>query len=342
MPLTDRSHAATRRARVLPALGLALMLAAMPARAAKWRHCPSELGWYPTHIGALSAPFIHPGRELGIFLTDREQRDSGGFSTDPGGNTIQVTFASLWGEAISLPPFTAAAVSPTTLYFTFPDTRAVFGRPLAGPVGVQVTTHGALTADVLPRNLVGLPPSTDVGSLVAGGLQQPALGTMDARGAIWIPVGFSSYGTMEKQMPMCPGTFTPLKAFAVGVTVRSTPSFSVGTTPSYPPFRALRKVDLFLGDFLVDGTNFYGTRVGNLPVFRIPRGWGIKVCGANDAVDLVLRAPGWSRWAKPWSAFGAWMPASHPLEIVLGGLTVDEGNLSTGGLDAFGEECVTQ
>jgi len=143
---------------VLPALGLAIVLTAMPARAAKWRHCPSELGWYPTHIGALSAPFIHPGRELGIFLTNREQRDSGGFSTDPGGNTIQVTFVSLWGEAISLPPFTAAAVSPTTLYFTFPDTRAVVGRPLAGPVAVQELVrlhHPLLSRNVSLSSKVG-------------------------------------------------------------------------------------------------------------------------------------------------------------------------------------------
>jgi hypothetical protein len=340
----ERLHGARRGARVLGALALAvpLLAAAIPAHGAKWRHCPTDLGWYPSRIGALSAPFIHPGRELGIFLTEREQRESGGFSTEPDGNTVRITFASLWGSPIELPLLTAAAVSPGTLYVTFPDTRATFGRPLAGPVAVQVTTGGVLTADILPRNLVGLPPPTDVGKLVSAGLEQAALGTMDARGAIWIPVEFSAYGTMEKPMPMCPGVFIPLTAFAVGVTVRATPSFVLGAAPSYPPFRALRKVDLFLGDFYVGGTNFYGMKVGNLPVFRIPRGWGIKVCGANDAVDLVMRAPGFTRWAKPWSAFGAWMPASRPLEIVLNGLTVDQGNLGTRGLDGFGEECVGQ
>ena len=143
-------------------------------------------------------------------------------------------------------------------------------------------------------------------------------------------------------MMMCPGTFTPLTAFAVGVTVRSTPSFVIGAPPSYPPFRSLRRVELFLGDFLSNGTNFYGHPVGKLPVFRIPRGWGIKVCGANDAVDLVMRAPGWQRWARPWSPFSAWMPSSRPLEIVLRSMTVDEGNLSTGGLDAFGEDCIAE
>jgi hypothetical protein len=101
-------------------------------------------------------------------------------------------------------------------------------------------------------------------------------------------------------------------------------------------------VDVFLGDFLINGTNFYGMRVGNLPVFRIPRGWGIKVCGVNDAVDLALRAPGWQRWTRPRSPFSAWMPSSRPLEIMLSGMTVDQGNLSTGGLDAFGEECILE
>ena len=332
---------AARLLRVLAPV-LPLLAAATAAHGAKWRHCPTELGWYPSRIGALSAPFIHPGRELGIFLTHREARDSGGFSTEPGGNTIQITFASLWGEQIALPPLTAAAVSPDTLYVTFPDTRAAFGRPLAGPVAVQVTTAGVTTADIVPRNLVALPPPTNVRALLAGQLAQGALGTMDTRGAIWIPVEFSAYGTMEKPMMMCPGLFTPLTPFAVGVTVRAQPSFASGAASSYPPFRALRRVDLVLGDFYVDGTNYYGMKVGNLPVFRIARGWGIKVCGANDAVDLVLRAPGFSRWAKPWSAFGAWMPNSRPLEIVLSGLTVDQGNLTTGGLDAFGEECVVQ
>jgi hypothetical protein len=324
-------------------LGIALFLLTTPVLAAKWRHCPSQLGYYPSHIGALTAPFIHPGHELGIFLNHHELlATDGGFSTEPDGNTVFITFASLWGEPVVLPVLAVAAVSPSTLYFTFPDTRTVVGRPLAGPVAIQVMSDGRWTADILPRHLVGLPPSTNVGALIAGSLQQPALGTIDARGGVWIPVEFSAYGAMQKPMMMCPGVFTPLTAFAVGVTVRATPSFVSGAPPSYPPFRALKKVDVFLGDFLSNGTNFYGLPVGNLPVFRIPRGWGIKVCGANDAVDLVLRAPGWRRWTRSRSAFSAWMPSSRPLEIMLSGMTVDPGNLSTGGLDAFGEECILE
>jgi hypothetical protein len=290
-------------------------------------------------LGAVGAPFVHPGHELGIFLQARELAQTGGFSTAPGGNVVRITFASLFGPPIALPPIAVAAVSSSTLYVKFPDTKAQRGEALAGPVRVVVTTGSVTTAEIDPRHLVGLPPSTDVGKVIRGEAEQGALATMDTRGSLWIPVQFSAYGPMQKPMPMCPGTFIPLTAFSVGVTVRAIPSSMPGGEPSYPPFRALRRVDLYLGDFLVNGSNFYGMRVGNLPVFRVPRGFGIKVCGVNDAVDLVMKAPGLSRWARPWSAFGSWMPSSKPLEIVLTD-TGDDGALDRDGLDAFGEECV--
>jgi hypothetical protein len=317
--------------------GLVVCACPSSSEAAKWRHCPSQLGYVPSTLGAVGAPFVHPGHELGIFLLPQEVETTGGFSTAPGGNVVRVTFASLFGSPIALPPITVAAVSPATLYFTFPDTKAQRGNPLAGPVHVVVTTGTQTTADIDPRHLVGLPPATDVGKLIKGESEQGALATMDTRGALWIPVQFSAYGPMQKPMPMCPGTFIPITAFNVGVTVRAIPSGMPDAEPSYPPFRALRRVDLFLGDFLVNGTNFYGMRVGNLPVFRVPRGFGMKVCGLNDAVDLVMRAPGWQRWARPWSVFGTWMPSSKPLEIVL---TDTEAGSFDNGLDAFGEECV--
>jgi hypothetical protein len=309
-----------------------------PAEAAKWRHCPSQFGYVPSTLGAVTAPFAHPGHELGVLLTANEVARTGGFSTEPDGNTVRVTFASLFGEPITLPDLTVAAVSPSTLYFTFPDTQAQRGSPLAGPVYLQVTTGTQRTAEINPRHLVGLPPSTDVGRLVSGESEQGALATMDQRGALWIPVQFSAYGPMPKPMPTCPGTFIPLTSFNVGVSVRAIPRGISDPTPTYPPFRALRRVDLFLGDFLVNGTNFYGMQVGKLPVFRAPRGFGIKVCGVNDAVDLVMRAPGWTRWAKPWSVFRDWMPSSKPLEIVLSD-TGQAGGPEGSGLDAFGAEC---
>ncbi|HJQ85071.1 MAG TPA: hypothetical protein VKA21_13390 [Candidatus Binatia bacterium] len=342
--LSPSPHEAGRAPWRIAALALASVVGAVSvAEAAKWRHCPEQLGYHHSRLGAVSSTFIHPSRILGIYLTDHEVSESGGgFSTDADGNEVHVTYVSLFGKPIALPAITATAISPATLFFQFPDAAKMLGRTLAGPIALTVTTGGRTTANILPRHLLGLPPATDVGALMTGSGAEGALATMDTRGSIWIPVEFSFFGTMQKPMMTCPGTFTPLTAFAVGVTVRATPSFVSGTAPSYPPLRSLRQVDLFLGDFFVNGTSYYGMPVGTLPVFRISRGWGMKLCGANDAVDLVLRAPGWSRWAKPWSAFRAWMPDSRPLEIDLSHMTVDTGNLTTRGLDAFGEECVLE
>ena len=328
------------------ALLTGLLSSATPAPAAKWRHCPSQLRYYHAKIGAVSAPFVHPGHEVGIFLSDQEMVDSGPFSTEPGGNTVTVTFASLFGPRITLAPMPVSAVSPATLYFTFPDTREIFGRPLAGPTEIVVKTRRRTTADIDPRHLVALPPSTDAGALAIGELEQGALATMDTRGAIWVPVDFSAFGTMQKNMPTCPGIFTPLRSFAVGVTVRSIPSSSIPSNilgalqPTYPPLRAVKKVDLFIGDFFVNGSNYYGNKVGRLAVSPIPHGLGVMLCGRNDALQVVLRAPGWRRWTRPWSPFSAWMPSSQPMAIQLSRMSVGQVGSALTGLDAFAEECL--
>ncbi len=325
------------------ALGVCLLGPSVPAQAAKWRRCPSQLAYYPARIGAISAPFIHPGHEIGIFLSDQEMGNSGPFSTDPSGNTVVVSFASLFGPSVTLAPMTVTAVSPATLYFTFPDTSQILGYPLAGPVDILVTTGGNVTAEIDPRHLVALPPATDVAALVSGELEQSALATMDAKGAIWVPVDFSAFGTMQKNMPTCPGVFTPLRAFAVGVTVRSIPSTILGEVqPTYPPLRALKQVDMFIGDFLVNGGNYYGNKVGKLAVSRIPYGLGAMLCARNDALQVVLRAPGWRRWTKPWSPFGAWMPSSQPMSIQLSRMSVSDVGSVLNGLDALGQECLLQ
>jgi hypothetical protein len=211
---------------------------------------------------------------------------------------------------------------------------------LAGPAGIHVTTGTATTAEILPRHFVALPPATSVGALIAGQIEQGAQATMDTHGAIWIPVEFSAYGVMSKPMMMCPGQFIPLTAFTVGVTVRSTPIVMDGP-PAYPPLRALKKMDVFLGDFRIDANDYYGLGVGHATVNPIPRGWGIRVCGINDAVDIVLRARGSARWAKPWSDFAVWMPGSQPLQIVLTDMSAQSNlqDITAGDVDAFGEEC---
>src|SRR5258705_895674 len=82
---------------VAASLALAgLLLRAPPTCAIKWKHCPSQAGAYPSELGAVSAPFIHPSHDLGVYLTDREAAASGGFPMDVD-STITVTFASLFG-----------------------------------------------------------------------------------------------------------------------------------------------------------------------------------------------------------------------------------------------------
>jgi len=323
------------------ALGAALVWLATPVGAAKWHRCPDQLGYYPSATGALTSPFAHPGHPLGISLLSRDVESTGGFSTAVDGNVVHVTFASLFGSPIELPPFTATAVSAATLYFDFPDANQVVGRQLAGPVAITVTNGAQTVADIRPRDLTALPHPADVGAILTGTSEQGALATMDTRGSIWIPVQFAGFGTVQMAMPSCPMALTPITALSVGVTVRATPSFYVGAPPSYPPFRVVRRVDLFLGDMLVNGTNFYGMQLGTVPVFRVPRGWGMKVCAVNDTVDLVLRAPGRARWAKPWSAFGTWMPDSTPLDIVIDHMSADPVVTGTP-VDAFGQECLLQ
>ena len=327
------------------ALGVFLLGTLTTAEAVKWRNCPSSqpLTLNPSKIGATNAPFIHPGHELGIFLSQGEVRASGGFSTAPMGNIVSIHFASLFGNPIDLPAFTAAAVSSTALYFTFPDARESLGRAAAGPVEVVVLTGTEITAHIMPHDFVALPPANDVKALLQGGVEQAALATLDTQGSVWVPVQFSGLGVSNVPMPNCPMLLVPITSFTVGISVRTNPLERPPLPTSYPPFRGLEGVDLFLGDLFLGTTNYYGMQMGKLRVFRIPRGWGIRICSVNDAVDLVLRARGWQRWAKPWSDFATWMPDSQPLGIVLSNLSANppaQYPPANPKSDAFGVECL--
>jgi hypothetical protein len=325
--------------------GLALALLAGPTltHAAKWKHgCPSTpVALHASRLGAVNSPFVHPGHELGIVLAEDEVA-AAGFSTLPDGNTVSVTFASLFGDPVELPPFTAAAVSPATLYLTFPDAQAVVGRPLAGPVEIRVTSQDRLVAHIAGRTLVALPPANDVSALMDGGARD-ALATLDRRGALWIPLSFSRLGVMPMPMPGCPdnAVFTHVNAFAVGIDVRA--NGTPDEQPSYPPLRSVRRADVYVGDFLGNGGNVYGSWVHRMPLLRIPRGFGVSVCGLNDAVHLVLRARGRRRWAEPASAFAGWMPDSQPLSVALAEVTAEEDvstELGSMQFDGFGTECL--
>jgi hypothetical protein len=332
---------------VLHLLSGALVVAvacALPAvaQAAKWKHCPSSqtVRIYQSRLGAIATPFAHPGHEFTVMLSEHTVAAHGGFSVDPDGNTVTVTYESLFGDPITLPSIAVAAASPGTLYFTFPDARSILGQSLAGPVDVQVMTGSRLSAHIDSRHLVGLPPANDVAQIVSGAQAQGALATMDRRGAIWVPVRFSGFGASHMPMPGCESQYTQITAVNFGVTTRVKPDVIPGTTISYAPFRALDKVDLYLGDFVVDGNNYYGMKWGRLAVSRLPHGWGMRLCGVNDAVDLVIKARGYLRWARPWSNFSYWMPDSRPLEIDFAALAASDLPTAQATTDAFGAECL--
>jgi len=315
-----------------------VLAAAASSFAAKWRECPApQLRTYTQRRGAVTSPFVHPGHEIGIVLSEAQALATGGFSTEPGGNIISIEFVSLFGSRIALPPLAAGAVSPTTLYFFFPDTRQVLGKVLAGPVEMRVMTDGKLTAQVDPQRFVALPPAANVAQIVAG-YDQDAMAALDARGSLWIPIEFSGYGPTEIPMPNCPSLYIPLSAFAVAVDVRANAS----STDTYPPLRAARRANVYLGDFIVFGENAYGHRQSRMSFFRMPRGFGLGICAINDAVDLVLRVSGRSRWARPGSQFSQWVSDSRPLRISLRDVSAEEDikmQLGTIHFDSFGNYC---
>jgi len=325
-----------------------LLVGAAAAEAAKWNNgCPAApMPVYPSTRGAVTAPFVHPGHEIGIVLSEVELLGSGGFSTVPGGNTIEVIFDSLFGASVAVPPFTAAGTSPSTLYFKFPNTAAAVGRLLAGPVQVQVSTTTGVVAAISSRHLVALPPDNDVRDIVLTGGTRDALATLDVRGDVWIPLQFRNFGVAQMDMPGCPLTdFIHKTAFAVGVNVRA----NMGETAefaSYPPFRSIRRADVFLGDFDVDGFNAYGADLERrLPLLRIPRGFGVSICALNDAVNLVVRARGKRRWARAGSGFSAWVAGSEPLAVTIADVTAEPITLDmlrSLPFDSFGTSCLLQ
>jgi hypothetical protein len=318
-----------------------ILASAGGGEAAKWKSCPAShpLRLYSSGLGATGSPFAHPGHDFGIMLPEHTVNATGGFSLEPGGNIVTVTYESLFGDPIALPPFAVAAVSPATLYFTFPDARTILGRSLAGPVDISVMTGPRMTAHIDSRHMVGLPPANDVAQIVGGSPQEGALATMDRRGAIWVPVRFSGFGQSHMPMPGCESQYTPITAVNFALTTRVNPEGIAGST-AYAPFRALKRVDLYLGDFVVDGSNYYGMKWGRLGVTRLPRGWGMRLCGVNDAVDLVIKARGYLRWARPWSNFSSWMPDSRPLEIDFTALAASDLVTAQGSTDSFGAECL--
>lgn len=265
----------------------ALVLPAFPPPAAlaiKWPSgCPTSRGELIRAGGHLyvDAPFVHPGHEMGFFLDRREIRRRGGFSLEPEGNRVQIVFRPLGGGApIALPELAVTAASNDALYFAFPDTRAILGRVVAGPIDVLVRSGARVRR---AHRVVALPPGNDVLTLLASGVDAIALATVDGARRLWIPLEFAGLGP-GMPMPSCPVELTQKMAFAV----RLVPTeVDVDDVLPHASYSNLRQGKLYFGDFLLNGINVYGEDTGSsLDVRELNR--AAIICGLNDALSLVL------------------------------------------------------
>lgn len=327
-----------RRRAVAVVSTLLLATVAGPAGAAKWHDCPTAPApAYPSTLGATNAPFAHPGHELKILLNDAQVAASGGFSTAPDGNRIEIEITSLYGAPIVLAPRTAAAASPTTLAFTFPDTATEVGRVLAGPTAIRVLRGEREVARIAAKDLVALPPATDVTALFMGQDRSQILyGALDANGDLWVPASFHG-----KPMPMpgCPGDFMmPLQITVAGADVP-------GISGRKQPLERMRRARLYFADFEIDGHSFYGVESKQrLPRTQLVGTRGVTLCKMNDAIDLVLRVKGSRSWARAKrSPFAAVVRDAAPVPLKLRGAQPMPAKATTWrATDDFGATCEAQ
>lgn len=271
------------------ALVIALALVA-PAEAAKWAGgCPKvkqRLAKVGRGAGgtpyAISPLFEHVGHEVTFYLKDTHVERYGGFSTEPGGNTVQFTFTPIEGEPIALPPVAVTATTPSTLTFTVPDSRPIIGRMLAGPATITVKRGDVWLFDAF-RQLI-LPPMNDVQGLAADGYHVEAYATMDRHARLYIPLDFNGYGQGGEQLPECPTPLTPVTAFAVDFSLKK----GYDEALPYLSFGHLKKNRIYLGDYVVFGLNMYGNKLSS-PLDVTPAGGNaVVLCALNDALQLVL------------------------------------------------------
>ncbi|MGH7893327.1 MAG: hypothetical protein ACREQL_01600 [Candidatus Binatia bacterium] len=279
------------------AASLIVVALAAPAPGAKWEGgCPRVKqkltrvgkgfsrpggGTYPAPF-AISRYFEHVGHELTFYLRDYDVGHYGGFSTDPDGNTFEVTFTPVFGPEIPLPPVPVTAVSPAVLRVVVPDTRPILGRLLVGPARFVVKVGG--TPFFQATRQVVLPPMNNVHALVMQGYEVEALAAMDHRGLLWIPLDFSEFGQTGSPLPECPTVLTPVTAFAVDFSLKKGDDQAI----PYVSFGNLKKNRLFLGDYLLFGLNMYGNKLSTKLDVTPFAGKSVVLCGLNDALQIVV------------------------------------------------------
>jgi hypothetical protein len=335
-------HFPRHRTRWVPALrllGALALVAALPADgwAIKWPNgCPATRA---SRVNAgsrmfVSAPFVHPGHEIGFFLA-RKEAERRGFSLEPDGNEVQIVFRPLGGAPVPLPPFRVTAVTASALYFVFPDTRESLGRVVAGPMEITIRSAGSGRR---ARRPVALPPANDVLTLLEGGIDATAYGTMDAARRLWIPVEFSGLGS-GMPMPTCPVELTRKMAFAIKLVPDEVDSDDLIPHASYTN---MRKGKLYFGDFLLNDVNVYGEEArGSFDVREFKRGAAI-LCGRNDALSLVLMIRLQESALGPRSRVLPHVRDGSPLPIRLANISAEPvvaDKLRTVTHDSFGNQC---
>lgn len=323
---------------IMGLMGACLALTPAASWAIKWpSSCPTSRPKL-VHAGSrmfVSAPFVHPGHEIGFFLREGETRRGGGFSVEPDGNTVAIVFRPLGGTPIALPPFAVTAVSASALYFTFPDTRASLGRLVTGPVEITITGGGSTRRAHKP---VALPPGNDVVTMLEHGLDGTALGAVDAARRLWIPLEFSGLGP-GMPMPTCPVELTQKTAFAVKLSPSEPDTDDVIPNAS---FTNIRKGKLFFGDFLLNGIDVYGEDTSaSLDVREFQKG-AVVICGMNDALSLVMMIRLKEAALGPKSRILPVVKDGSPLPIELANISAEPAianQLQTVTHDSFGNEC---
>jgi len=324
---------------------LVLVLGAAPAHAFKWYECPAPpVPLHPSVLGASSSPFIQPGHAISIYLNEDEIAATGGFSTEEGGNEVRVTYVSLFGDPVALAPRAVAAVSAGVLTFDFPDGLVEIGRTLAGPVEIAVQTDGRDTAFISHQDLVGVPPSTDLEPLLLGGETDMVIqATLGRNGDLWVPAFFSG---KNMGMPGCEGNFImPMPMEIAGATIVGDVLFP------FDPATRIRRVRGYLGDMVINGTDFYGLLYPQrIQLLQVGDTLGVSVCRLNDAEELILRIQGDRGWTARRSPFRLVARDSTPLALKLhraapvprstSGADNTRCHSAPGRIDSFGNQCL--
>jgi len=299
----------TRRAAFLGTC-LWLALTASPALAFKWYECPAPpLPLHPSTLGATDSPFVHPGRALTIVLNEAQVASTGGFATAGGASRVRVTFESLFGSPIVLPDRQVTATSASSLTFPFPDAHAIVGRPLAGPVSIQVfRPDGKKVAHIAGSDFVALPADNDGAAIVDHG--QPALGALAADGDLWVPVHFAGEWM---PMPGCEGDF--VMKHPVRINRARVVGMAKGQDELLDHSPQLAG---YLGAMTINGHDFYGMRMPErLRAVKPSGGEARAVDRMNDAEYLVIRVAGRGVWSRKASPLAAATANSTPVQIML-------------------------